>query len=72
MSSVDVAKAKAKIGTTYAKGCSGYVCDLLGKDWKAADDFTQGESVGSNNNYSNLSPGDIVGFPGHVAIYIGE
>ena len=72
MSRVNADTAYGKVGTTYAQGCSGFVCDLLGKDWKSADDFAKGSKIGANGNYSGVSAGDIVGFAGHVAVYVGK
>ena len=72
-----VTKAKGYIGEVMAKGCSQLVCKVLNIDYKTTANFTyDSESVGSNNSYSGLSPGDIVGWrngsSGHVAIYVGE
>jgi len=72
MSRVDAQAAYNQVGTKYAQGCSGFVCALLGKPWKNADSFSRGASVGSNGHYTGLTPGDLVGFPGHVAVYVGK
>ena len=72
MSRVDVQIAKQKFGKVYPRGCCEFVCDLLGRPLILADSFRRGAAIGSNNQYSNVSRGDIVGFPGHVAIYVGE
>lgn len=72
MSSVSVATAKSKVGTPYKQGCSGFVCELLGKPWKSADSFHTGAAIGSAPPYRGVQAGDIVGFAGHVAVYVGE
>ena len=72
MSSVNAEAAYNQVGTVYAQGCSGFICALLGKPWKKADSFTQGSYVGTDGSYSGLSPGDIIGFPGHVGVYGGR
>ena len=81
MSKVNVATAKSKLdtGVVYAGGCTEYVAECLGLPQKHSSLWNQGASVGTNNAYSGLTPGDIVGWPpkyaggsGHVAVYIGE
>ncbi len=59
------------------KGCSQLVCIALNIAYKSTLGFTYSSaSVGSNNSYSGLSPGDVVGWSEgsdrHVAIYVGE
>lgn len=60
MSKVDVAKAKSKIGKVYQNGCTGFVCDVLGKPQKYSSLWKKGEEV----EKSDLSPGDVVGWGG--------
>ena len=59
------------VGKVYKQGCSGFVCDILGKPWKSADSFTQGEEIGANGKYNAIAD-SVVGFKGHVAIYLGN
>jgi hypothetical protein len=76
---VQKAKDLLAAGTTYPQGCSGFVCEVLGIPWEAANDL-MGSSpvlVGDNNSYNGLVPGDIAGWTatsgsGHVTVYIGE
>ena len=66
-------------GRVFSQGCSGFVSEVLDIPWRDANSLlgkTPSE-VGSNNAYSGLEPGDVVGWRragamGHVAIYIGE
>ena len=73
MSKADVATARSKIGKVYEKGCSGFVCDVLGKPFKETKKWTQGGAV----KKSDLSGGDVIGWggngvSGHVLIYDGS
>jgi hypothetical protein len=34
--------------------------------------FYSGASIGKDNKYHGVSAGDIIGFPGHVGVYVGE
>ncbi len=72
MSRVSVAEAKSKVGIKYQQGCSGLTADLLNRPWKGADQYIRGAYIGANGSYSGVAPGDIIGFPGHVGVYIGE
>ena len=77
MDSSNVSKAKGYLGDVMPKGCSQLVCNVLGIPYKTTAHFTyESKSVGSNNSYSGLIPGDVVGWrngdSGHLAIYIGE
>ncbi len=73
------AKRLLKEGKTYSKGCSEFVCQVLGVPYEVANDLI-GEgasSVGSRPPYNGLAPGDIAGWTndtgmGHVAVYVGE
>lgn len=76
---VKKAKDLLKANATYPKGCSEFVCAVLGIAYQQANDL-MGEnptSVGSGPAYPDLEPGDIAGWvnttgSGHVAVYIGE
>jgi hypothetical protein len=76
---VQKAKELLSAGNDYSKGCSGFVCEVLGIPWEPANDL-MGSSptfVGDNNSYSGLEPGDIAGWTsdagsGHVTVYVGE
>lgn len=66
-------------GATYSRGCSEFVCKVLGIPWQSANSLmgSSPSQVGANNHYADLSPGDVAGWVnpaghGHVAIYIGE
>ena len=76
-----VAKAKALLAAAavYPRGCSEFVCAVLGIGWRDANSLMGEEpvSVGTNNVYHNVSPGDILGWKtpgghGHVGVYVGE
>jgi hypothetical protein len=76
---VKKAKELLAAGAKYPKGCSGFVCDVLGIPWEAANELMGASppSVGDNNNYTGLAPGDIAGWKtsagsGHVTVYVGE
>ena len=53
--------------------CSGFICDIysrFGYDlWYAR---TSLRTVGRHVSLSEAKPGDIVVYPGHVALYIGD
>lgn len=76
-----VVKAKQLLaqGKIYPKGCSEFVCEVLGLPWESANSLL-GDSptaAGSDNTYVGLSPGDVSGWKGpgesgHVAIFVGE
>ncbi|NUM34221.1 MAG: hypothetical protein HUU50_06740 [Candidatus Brocadiae bacterium] len=76
---VDRAKALYNQGKVYSQGCSGFVSEVLGISWDNANNLMGSNPiyVGTNNNYSGLKPGDVIGWKsssgsGHVAIYIGD
>jgi len=65
----------------FPKGCSEFVSEVLGIDWKDANAIMgadPNESIGrAPYDTSGLTPGDIVGWyknqgSGHVAVFIGE
>ena len=73
MSEADVATARSKIGKVYAKGCTGFVADVLGMPQKHSSNWTRGAAVSKND----LSAGDVVGWggngvAGHVVIFDGN
>lgn len=66
-------------GRVFPQGCSGFVSAVLEIPWQDANALLGNDPkiVGSNNAYSDIEPGDVVGWKraggmGHVAIYIGE
>lgn len=66
-------------GRVYPRGCSEFVCAVLGIPYQLANDLMGDSptSVGGRPPYPNLQPGDIAGWvnlagSGHVAVYIGE
>lgn len=66
-------------GRVFPQGCSGFVSEVLEIPWEDANSIlgSTPSLVGSNNAYSGIEPGDVVGWRragamGHVAIYIGE
>ena len=76
-----VAEAKRLLarGDVYPRGCSEFVCAVLGVDYELANELMGHfpTSVGSAPPYPGLTPGDVAGWKnsagsGHVAIYIGE
>ena len=76
---VQTARALLAAGASYPKGCSEFVCAVLGIAWQNANSL-MGDNptpVGDNNNYNGLNPGDVAGWKadggsGHVAIYVGD
>ena len=73
------AKALLKAGDAYPRGCSEFVCSVLGIPYRQANDLMGNNppSVGNGPIYNALEPGDIAGWiattgSGHVAVYIGE
>jgi len=73
------AKELLATGSSYPMGCSEFVCTVLGISQIDANELmgSNPSSVGSDNVYSGLTPGDIAGWQvtgghGHVAVYIGE
>ena len=81
LTSSRVSRAKELLAAPrdYPKGCSEFICEVLGLPWEDANSL-MGEApvyVGDNNNYQTLVPGDIVGWKvsggsGHVAVFVGE
>lgn len=76
---VKKAKELFRLNDTYPRGCSEFVCKVLGIGYQQANDLMgkDPKSVGSGPDYPDLEPGDIAGWisttgPGHVAVYIGE
>jgi hypothetical protein len=63
----------------FDRGCSGFICEVFEIEWINANSLLGNSPVyiGKNNEYSDVLPGDIVGWKkdrghGHVSIYIGE
>ena len=78
---VNKAKKLLADAKKFPKGCSGFVSEVLGIDWKSANAIMGANptvSIGRPPyNTSGLTPGDIVGWyngsgSGHVAVFIGE
>ena len=76
-----VAEAKRLLaaGAVYPRGCSEFVCAVLGIAHELANDLmgSAPTSIGARPPYTGLQPGDIAGWVnqtgmGHVAVYIGE
>lgn len=66
-----------KVGKVYPRGCSEFVCEVLGIPYELANDIMGSSAVsqGSRPPYANLTEGDVAGWvnpvgPGHVAIFI--
>jgi hypothetical protein len=80
------AKQLLKDGKKYPKGCSEFVCAVLGIGYKVAEDImgagadVDGNSIGTGPDYSNVNAGDICGWlkedatsgDAHVTVYIGD
>jgi len=74
-----------QVGELYTGGCSELTAALLGQPFKQvirhvtphshhllqASFYRQRAPIGSNGRYSGVSPGEIIGFSGHVGVYIG-
>jgi len=59
-------------GTTIGFDCSGLTAFVLGKaGYQIPDNSGSQRSAGVTVSWAQALPGDIVGFPGHVAIYLG-
>lgn len=76
---IERAKTLLSEAGPYPKGCSDFACAVLKISWEDANALMGDNpvSVGKDNKYSGLKPGDVVGWKvegghGHVAIYIGE
>ena len=80
------AKQLLKDGKKYPKGCSEFVCAVLGITYKVAEDImgpgadVDGNSIGTGPDYTSVSAGDICGWlkedaatgDAHVTVYIGD
>ncbi len=59
-------------GTTIGFDCSGLTAFVLGKGgYQIPDNSGSQRSAGVSVSWAQALPGDVVGFPGHVAIYLG-
>jgi len=59
-------------GATIGFDCSGLTAFVLGKaGFRIPDNSGSQRSAGVTVSWSQALPGDVVGFPGHVAIYLG-
>ncbi|HZM67417.1 MAG TPA: NlpC/P60 family protein [Nakamurella sp.] len=59
-------------GTTIGFDCSGLTAFVLGKaGYQIPGDSGSQRSAGVSVSWDQALPGDIVGFPGHVAVYLG-
>ena len=59
-------------GATIGFDCSGLTAFVLGKaGYRIPDNSGSQRSAGVTVSWSQALPGDVVGFPGHVAIYLG-
>lgn len=76
-----VAKAKEllSLGKVYEKGCSEFVCEVLGIGYELANSLMKNNDtpIGKDGTYHGVEAGDICGWvnsggKGHVAVYIGE
>ena len=59
-------------GATIGFDCSGLTAFVLGKaGYRIPDNSGSQRSAGVTVSWAQALPGDVVGFPGHVAIYLG-
>ena len=73
MSKVNAAAARSRIGKVYANGCTGFVCELLGRPQQHSSKWKRGAKV----DKSEMSAGDVVGWggngeDGHVVVFDGD
>lgn len=68
----DMNYAMSKLGKVYPQGCSGFTADVLHAPFKVAQQYHQGAAIGSNGNYTHITPGHLIGFPGHIGFYLGQ